>query len=446
MIRGCSLGCKGIVYTLVLAGTLSTTIAAAADADGEPSMAPPEEAATEPTGLKASMRSWGVTGSARAAYWSSNRRSDDETHIGVGQLWGKLDRKLSKGLGVFAEGYVGKEDIFGDRRGTNRLREAYVDLRHNEWDFRVGKQIVAWGRTDRLNPTDNLTPRDFTLLDPEFDEDRFGSLAAKGVFNWGLGNSVTAVWLPEFQSNTYAFTNTPSVAYNHSEPSSARQFGIKYDVSGGTIDWSVSYYDGFDLSPDVSLAQLTPSGRIINLRHNRIQVLGADAATTQGSNRYAVEVAYTKTEDSGGTNPEIKNPHFYGVFGLEHDFTNNLSGIVQYFYRHVFHFQSLDSIGDPDVRAVAVTQYVLNAQYDKNQHGLSARIAKKWFNETVEGEFAGSSLLNRKGFFLRTKLTYIWSDHIKLIAGYEYYDGADTTSYGRQEHNKALFAEFRYFF
>ncbi|MSQ59317.1 MAG: hypothetical protein EXR36_06640 [Betaproteobacteria bacterium] len=413
--------------------------------DDEPPLAPPEGAAAS-SGIKATLRDWGVTGSARGAYWSSNRRSDDESHLGVGQLWAKLDRKLGKGMGVFAEGYLGKEDILGDKRSTHRVREAYLDFRHDKWDFRVGKQILAWGRTDRLNPSDNLTPRDFTLLSPEFDEDRFGSLAAKDSFNWGQGQSVTAAWLPDFQSHEYPFTNNPDVTFNHDEPSSARQFGIKYDVSGGNIDWSASYYDGFDLTPDISLARVTAMHTFIDLRHHRVKVLGADAATTRGANRYAVEAAYTRTEDSDGANPSIKNPHFYGVFGLEHDFTNNLSGIVQYFYRHVFHFNPVDAIANPDVRNAAADNAVLNNQYDENQHGLSARIAKKWMNETLEGEFAGSVLLNRAGYFLRTKVSYIWSDSIKLLGGYEYSSGSDNTSYQLLAKNKALFAEIRWFF
>lgn len=412
----------------------------------EPSMEPSGESGAEAAGFKARLREWGLTGSLRGGYWTSNRRADDNDNIAVGQIWGRFDRKIAKGLGAFVEGYVGREDLFDDRVSTTRFREAYLDYRFNEWDFRVGKQIVAWGRTDRLNPTDNLTPRDFTLLDPEFDEDRFGSVAAKASFNWGLGKSVTAVWIPQFRSNTYAFTNTPAITWTHDEPDSLRQFGLKYDVSGGGVDWSVSLYDGFDLTPDMAITQISGANTVINLRHHRIKVLGADAATTIGANRYAAEVAYTRTKDGDGNDPTVKNHHFYGVFGLEHDFTNNLTGIVQYFYRHVFDFQPASVISDPAVRSVAINSYVLGSQYDENLHGISARVGKKWMNETLEGEFAGSALLNRHGFFLRTKFSYIWSDELKLIGGYEYAEGADTTSYGRQEKNKALFFEVRYYF
>lgn len=413
--------------------------------DDEPALAPPEEDASS-TGLKAKLHELGLSGSLRAAYWSSNRRGDDDRNIGVAQAWGKFDKKLGHGLGVFVEGYGVLEDVFDRRIQTRRFREAYLDYRYDAWDLRVGKQIIAWGRTDRLNPTDNLTPRDFTLLDPEFDEDRYGSLAFRGSYNWGRGKSVTAVWIPKFSPNTYAFRDNAHIKWRERKPGSPSQFGLKYDVNSGGIDWSVSYYDGFDLAPDMRLTQVIGSTRYVDLIHHRIRVFGGDAATTIGANRYAAEVAYTRTEDPDGKDPSIKNPFFYGVVGVEHDFTNNLTGIVQVFYRHVFDFVPATRIANADLRAVTISNYVMGTQYDKDLYGLSARIGKKWLNETLEGEFAGSLLLNRPGYFLRTKVTYIWSDELKLIGGFEYFSGADTTSYGVNEKNRAVFAEVRYFF
>ena len=89
---------------------------------------------------------------------------------------------------------------------------------------------------------------------------------------------------------------------------------------------------------------------------------------------------------------------------------------------------------------------ILNNQYDKQPFGVTLRVAKKWFNETLEGELAGSLLLNRSGYLVRPKLVYAYSDSIKLIGGVEYFGGSDKTSYGRQDRNRGVFAELRYFF
>jgi len=45
-----------------------------------------------------------------------------------------------------------------------QLREAYLDLNgllHSSIDIRIGRQRIAWGSADRLNPSDNLNPQEF---------------------------------------------------------------------------------------------------------------------------------------------------------------------------------------------------------------------------------------------------------------------------------------------
>jgi len=43
------------------------------------------------------------------------------------------------------------------------IREAYVDFKgfiFDNLDLRIGRQRIAWGTADKLNPTDNLNPDD----------------------------------------------------------------------------------------------------------------------------------------------------------------------------------------------------------------------------------------------------------------------------------------------
>ena len=181
-------------------------------------------------------------------------------------------------------------------------------------------------------------------------------------------------------------------------------------------------------------------------RHHRTRVIGADAATTLGAYRLATEIAYTRTEDNAGSNPDIKNSFWYGIVGLERSFSDNLTFNSQLFARRVSHYSNPEDIANPAVKPIAIQNAILNNQYDKQQFGVTLRVAKKWFNETLEGELAGSLLLNRSGYLVRPKLVYAYSDSIKLIGGVEYFGGSDKTSYGRQDKNRGVFAELRYFF
>lgn len=420
--------------------------ATAAGDDDEPPMAPGGTSSDEetPKHWHAPLNALGITGSVRGGLWSSNRRLDDDSGIVVPSAWLKLDRRIGP-VGVFAEGYLAREDLFGDRRSASRLREAYVEGRHGDWDFRVGRQIIAWGRTDRLNPTDVLTPRDFTLLAPEIDEDRFGAVAAKAVYAFAPSTSLIGIWLPDFRPNVVGLPRRPGVAYTEDVPDSLRTWAVKLDRSGGEIDWSVSYFDGFDLSADLSLASASGGSSIVALRHHRLRMVGADAATTIGANRYAVELAYARTEDIEGTNFFVKNPFLYGVVGVEHDFGDTLNLIVQAYGRHVFAHQDPDS-APAALRSLATQQAVAASQYDRDLFGVTARLGRKWLNETLEGEIAGSMLLTRTGYSLRPRVMYAISDSLKVIGGVEWYRGSDRTTFGLLEKNRTLFGEARYIF
>ena len=414
------------LFAAALSLLLLSPLVQAADLDNDlaPPMSPEEAAATTAHPIKAQLSQLGVTGSFRTGYWSSNRLYDDVSGVGTASAWLKLEKKLDNGIGVFAEGYSAREDFRTDGNTRSSMREMYVETRQGDLDFRVGRQIIAWGRTDRLNPTDNLTPRDARLMAADIDEDRFGSLAAKASWNLTANDSLTLVLLPEFQANkSYS-------KYTEVIPTANNQWAIKYDQSGKAIDWSVSYYDGYDLSPDLSASYV--------YEHYRTKVLGMDIATTIGSNRFALESAYTQTQDMNGTNEYIKNPFLYTVIGVEHDFGNNTSGIVQIFNRHVYNYTTPTAAG--------LYHAIFSSQLDRNQDGISIRIAKKWLNETLETELAGSTLLERNGYSLRPRVTYLWSDSIKLLAGYEYYEGNSNTYYGYLKKNNTLFMELRYFY
>lgn len=56
------------------------------------------------------------------------------------------------------------------------------------------------------------------------------------------------------------------------------------------------------------------------------------------------------------------------------------------------------------------------------------------------------TLFERHGYLIRPRLIYAWSDQVKLLAGYEYFDGSSNTLYGLLKRNRLLFTELRYFF
>lgn len=126
------------------------------------------------------------------------------------------------------------------------------------------------------------------------------------------------------------------------------------------------------------------------------------------------------------------------MLGIERDFGNNTSAIVQLFNRTVLNYQRPDS--------TERLHAVLTSQLDRQQNGVSVRVAKKWMNETLETEFSGLRLFERNGYSFRPRVVYLWSDRIKLLTGYEYFNGSSDTVYGLLHKNSTLFTEIRAYF
>lgn len=133
-----------------------------------------------------SLAEWGrVSGSLRAGYWSSSRSLDDRQNLATSALWLKAEPRLWHNVLLTVEGWVRSEQLFRAEETREELREAYVDVRLGRLDLRLGKQIIVWGRADRLNPTDNLTPRNFTLLAPDDNDQRVGITGMKASYYLG---------------------------------------------------------------------------------------------------------------------------------------------------------------------------------------------------------------------------------------------------------------------
>lgn len=396
------------------------------------------------SGLTGIVQSLAISGSARAAYWSSSQNIDSKNDLPVSALWLKAEPRLSDNVAITAEGWLMNDDAIrgGGRQG--RLREGYLSASLGDADFRLGKQLIVWGRADRLNPTDNISPRDYTLPVAEDDDQRLGAYAAKAVYNVN-DFALTAIWLPTFSANVIPLPHKPGLNFNERLPG-AQQGGIKIEQSGSAIDWSLSYYHGLDLNPDISLSSVDRNGVNLQLDHHRIRVFGADAATVLGRYALRAEAAYTLTEDENGNDPFVKNPFFYMVAGGDRTFFEYLNINLQYYFRYVSRYRDPTNISNPGLRTVATQEAIISNQFVRSQHGLTFRIGNKWLNETLEGEIGGIVSLSRREFVIKPKLVYAFNDHWKGTLGGNLFRGENTAFYGRLQDNSAVYAEIKFSF
>jgi hypothetical protein len=388
-----------------------------------------------------------ISGSIKGGYWTGSRELDDRKDLKTVSFWLKGISPIGSNGKAHLEGWIINQDFFRGNETKSLLREGYFDLTEGPVDFRIGKQIIAWGRADQINPTDHLSPRDYTLLFPDENDQRFGSIALKSSTEVGT-SFVHGFWIPFFKPNHIPIQQPPTpLGLREEEPNNAfGQWGVKMESIGGNWDGSVSYYDGFDLDPDIGLesqfvALNQPPLLNVLLSHHRIQNFGIDGATAIGRFGLRGEAAFTMTENSEGSDPFIKSPFFFLVIGGERTFLDYLNINLQFTFRNIINYHDPGDIADPLTRSIATEQALFNNQLDRISEGGSIRVGNKWYNETLEAEIAGIGTWTRHDSLLRPKITYAMTDRWKIILAADIYGGPEDSFFGNLSKNNAGYLE-----
>lgn len=224
------------------------------------------------------------------------------------------------------------------------LREAYVDFYgfpFSWMDLRVGRQRIAWGTADRVNPTDNLNPDD---LEDIWDFGRHLSSDAIRVTGYWGNFTLTGVLIPTFTPaspplpewssalmpplalNGLAIKNiTDEIILPANNFRQSSLFGLKMASNFMGYDFSLSYVHGRDDLPlvrDVVVEKWSGQDAdiLVRLIYPRMKILGLDMAGAVGGAGVWAEAAVFLPERVKG---EVVFP--VAGFGLVHQTTIALS-------------------------------------------------------------------------------------------------------------------------
>lgn len=388
----------------------------------------------------------GLSGSLRSAYFGEDKSFDQKENFGVLSSWVELKPKEVLGVRTYFSGRLQEEDATRKSYLTGDVREAFAEISEGPLDFRLGRQIVVWGRGDKINPTDVLSVRNYRLLVTDDEDQRTGQFGVQAIYNFGNLRGI-AIWQPEWRSPEYPIAPLPaSVSLGEKEPSNAaEQFALKLDRTADDLDFSISYAEVIDRNPDLLLSPSAPSAPIdLSLHYQKIQMMGFDFAKNLGRFGLRGEAAYSKTKDENGDDPLVKNSHVHSVLGIDRTFFGDLNINAQYIYRHVLDYKSSSEISDPNLRYLARQLEILSNQRSRSHHSGSLRMNYKLWNERLESE------LTLVGWFndglIKPKLIYSISDEWRAIVGAEMYRGKDDGFFGRLKSLSGLFAELRWLF
>ena len=344
------------------------------------------------------------------------------------------------------------------------LREAYIDVYGfllENLDIRIGRQRIAWGTADKLNPTDNLNPDDLEDLF-NFGE-KLGSNSLKATYY--LGNvTLTGVFVPVF---TPAVLPPPDWAAAFSAPMSLPSGMIVRNVSDNLIlpeeklaessmvgfkaatnlfnyDVSLSYFRGRDDLPLVNSVTITPVDTLgtvdvsSTLTFPKMQIIGADLAGAVGKVGIWAEGALTIPEKVPMTTtlptPQEMmtqtstalddKPYFKYVIGGDYTFKNGLYINAQYLHGFI-HERGKNELKD----------YVV------------FRIEKKFLNDELKIVPLGGAISvddwgdvkNSYGFVGAPEIDYYPSDNIELTLGAFLIEGKGENLFNRVKENDEVY-------
>jgi hypothetical protein len=350
------------------------------------------------------------------------------------------------------------------------LREAYVDLYgflFDNLDLRIGRQRIAWGTADKLNPTDNLNPDD---LEDIWDFGRhLGSDGLKASY-YLKDYTFSLIYIPIFTPavlprGDWASALSPSAQLptgltlrnstdtivmpkNNLKESSITGVKISKNLFG--YDFSLSYVFGRDGLPLAKKAIFTPTetpGEVdiaSELIYPRMHIVGIDMAGAIASVGVWSEAAIffpekiIMTTDLTALGMGIQEsvalddkPYIRYVIGADYTLKNGIYINGQYLHGFT-HERGQDNL--EDYFLFSLEWKLLNEKLKIIPIGGGVEI--KDFKD-IENNYA---------LVLSPEITYSPVDNAEITLGTRFIDGKGTTTFGKVRDNDELYFKVKYCF
>ena len=336
---------------------------------------------------------------------------------------------------------------------TFRLREAYMDLYFDNFDFRAGIQQIVWGKADGVFITDIVSPKDlFLFLLPEFDEIRIGVIGGK--FDYYIGdNTFEIVWLPVFTPTKYADPNsvwsvTPTFPMTPTFDRSKLQVDpslenselfLKYSALTEYVDFEIMGGYMWDDDPTM-FSSFAPDGSggmglVITPEHQRLSIAGGSFSTTLGPLVLRGESAYYFGKYFNTTNPAVNQ----GV--IQKDYIHYMIGTDFNLFDVNFSMQFIQKI-IMDYEDVIVSNQLFNGEYS-NMMTFLARYTM--LNETLDLELFSYYDFEFDDALIRPRILYDYSDAINLQFGANIFTGTEGL-FGQYNKNDMIYTKIIYSF
>ncbi len=388
-----------------------------------------------------------VSGNVRAAlhYSTGSPELDSADHLIGGTLF--LDGAVEgEWWRIHGDSALQWSDVSSGRDfpANHAVRQFYLDLYLGNLDIRIGRQLIVWGRADRLNPTDVISPRDFRYLSADFQGQRYGADAVSARLLLGDAWSLQLLLLPLFEPTVLPdgilppglpppVVVKPDVGFDNP------QAGFKVERIGRGLDFSFSAYRGFSLAPAVTLRDGT-----IALVHPEFLMGGGDFSAVKGAWGFRGEVAGVfyrrKAGFPSGTAPEN---NVFAVAGVERRLAGDDRLLVQFLFQRLVGTGRAGLPSPPAMRALALGNDAIFGQFHRTRTGLSVTLLGTRLDSDLRFELAGAVHFNDGDWALRPRIEWSVSDRWTVVAVADLFGGRRNSRFGVLEQTSRLFVQLR---
>jgi len=350
------------------------------------------------------------------------------------------------------------------------MREAYVDLYGfllDDLDIRIGRQRIAWGTGDKLNPTDNLNPDD---LEDIWDFGRhLGSDGLKAAYYFG-DYTFTGVFIPTFTpavlprgdwasalsppmdlpSGLTLRNLTDTIVMPENSPGESSIIGIKVSSSLFDYDYSLSYVHGRDDLPLARKVTFNPAGAsgevdiASELIYPDMHIAGIDMAGAIADVGIWAEAAIfipgkiKMTTDLSALGMGIQEStalddesYVKYVMGIDYTFNYGIYFNGQYLHGFI-HERGKDNLED---------YFMCGLEWKSSDEKL--KITPVGLGAEVKNF---KNIKNNYALIYSPEIAYYPVDNAEIIVGARYLEGKSSTAFGRVRDNDEVYLKMKYSF
>lgn len=402
-------------------------------------------------------------GFVRAALYTGTRKSERNIYMQSLYSYFGLNATIKAGKygAAYAEIRTRTGFEFDEQFSVTELREAYADLYIGPVELRAGKQIMSWGASSFINPSDQFSPVDPFFRSPERDDLRMGNWTLRADLPISPASLLQFIWTPVYKPSILLIQPLGFPEYvrlkeynGNTADIKEGSFGFKYDLRSGLLDMELSYYNGYRNTPSVAPDSLRlnpstfqPEVLLLKQQSYRIHSAGLNITVPAGNYLFRTESGWMKP--FGNDDETISPfPELSYVFEIEKS-GSNTTLIAGYYGKHTLDYEpslndfSLitetnrgrsgllpqDTIPEPGMIQELITGQIVgfnrlfNYQLEEFYHALYASASLLLFHELIEFDIPGMYNLTARELTLMPSLKFNITDGLTFKAGAYFLSG-----------------------